>query len=82
MWMIPPPKNRAPLQSMKAGYPMQLIAVDILGTFPESIAGNSYIQTVADNFPLWKEAYLIPNQEARTVARKLTDDLCFQFSSP
>ena len=39
----PAPKARAPLQRSQAGYPMQVIAVDITGPFPESDAGNSYI---------------------------------------
>ena len=69
MWMMPPLKNWAPLQTVKAGYPMQFVAVNILGLYQESIEGNSYIQTVADNFTLWKEAYPIPNQEAHIVAR-------------
>ena len=36
-------KNRAPLQTIRAGYPMQVVAVDILGPLPESDGGNSYI---------------------------------------
>ena len=40
------PKARAPLTSIKTGYPLQLVAMDILGPFPESPAGNSYILVV------------------------------------
>ncbi len=36
MRKTPAPKNRAPLQSIKTGYQMQLVAVDILGPVPES----------------------------------------------
>ena len=39
----PSPKNRAPLKSIKVGEPLQLVAVDLLGPFPESENGNSYI---------------------------------------
>ena len=39
----PIPNARAPLTSIKAGYPLQLVAVDIVGPFPESKEGNSYI---------------------------------------
>lgn len=78
MRKTPAPKNRAGLQSVKTGYPMQLVAVDILGPFPESEMGNSYILTVADYFTRWMEAYPIPNQEARTVAKKITEE----FSPP
>ena len=78
----PTPKGKAPLQSIKAGYPMQMVATDIVGPFPESQAGNSYILVVADYFTRWTEAYAIPNQEATTVAKKLTDEFFFRFSPP
>jgi len=78
----PTPTSRAPLTSVKTGYPLQLVAIDILGPFPESEAGNSYILVVADYFTRWTEAYPIPNQEATTVAKKLTDEFFFWFSPP
>ena len=76
----PVPKGRAPLKSVETGYPMQLVAMDIVGPFPESPAGNTHILVVADYFTRWTEAYPIPNQEATTVARKLTDEFFFRFS--
>ena len=44
------PKNRSPLQSIKVGSPMQMVAVDIVGPFPESRLGNSYILIIGDYF--------------------------------
>ena len=78
----PTPMPRAPLRSVKTGYPMQLVAMDILGPFPESESGNRYILVVADYFTRWTEAYPIPDQEASTVAKKLTDEFFFRFSPP
>ena len=60
---------------------MQLVAVDILGPLPESEPGNLYILVGADYFTRWVEAYPIPNQEATTMARKLTDELFLPFLS-
>ena len=40
---MPVPNQRAPLQTIKAGYPLQIVAVDITGPFPESDNGNSFI---------------------------------------
>jgi len=37
------PKRRAPLGTIRASYPMHIIAVDILGSLPESINGNIYM---------------------------------------
>ena len=36
----PSQKSRAPLSSIKTGYPLQLVAMDILGPFPKSVQGN------------------------------------------
>lgn len=77
-----PQRNRGPLQTIKAGYPLQVVAVDILGPLVESDAGNSYILVVGDYFTKWMEAYAIPNQEAITVARKLVDQMFCRFSPP
>ena len=76
------PKPRASLKSVRVGSPMQLVAVDILGPLPESRTGNSYVLVAADYFTRWVEAYPIPNQQAITVARKLTDELFCRFSLP
>ena len=78
----PAPKARTPLKSVETGYPLQLVAMDIVGPFPESPAGNTHILVVADYFTRWTEAYAIPNQEATTVAKKLTDEFFFRFSPP
>ena len=60
---------------------MQMVAVDILGPFPESASGNKYILVVMEYFTRWAEAYAIPNQEAATIAKKLTEEF-FRFSPP
>ena len=76
----PPPKAKAPLKPIVAIYPMQLVAMDIVGPFPESEAGNSYVLVVADYFTRYTEAYSIANQEATTVATKLVDEFFVRFS--
>ena len=67
------PKNCASLQTIKAGSPMQVIAVDIMRPFPESNNKNSYIFVVGDYFTRWMAAFAIHDQEAATVAQKLVD---------
>ncbi len=61
---------------------MQLVATDIVGPFPESSKGNSYILVASDYFTRWVEAYAIPNQEATTVATKLIDEMFCRFGIP
>ena len=74
-----PPKGQALLQSIKIGSPMQLVAAETIGPIPESNEENSYISVASDYFTWWVGAYAIPNQEATTAAKKLTDE--FQFFS-
>jgi len=78
----PSPKMHAKLQPVKAGYPMQLVATDIVGPLPVTQNGNSYLLVATDYFTRWVEAYPIPNQEAVTVANKLTKEFFFRFSLP
>ena len=78
----PSHKSLAPLQSMTAGYPLQLVAVDIVGPLTPSNSENTYILVASDYFTRWVEAYAIPNQEAVTVANKLVDEFFCRFSVP
>ena len=77
-----PKKNRSPLQTIQAGYPLQVVGVDIMGPLPESEAGNLYVLVASEYFTKWVEVYAIPNQEAITVAKKLTDEMFCRFSPP
>ena len=77
-----PKKNHALLQTIKTGYPMEVVAADILGPLPESEAGNSYILVAGDYFTKWMETYAIPNEETTTIAKKLVDEMFCRFSPP
>ena len=61
---------------------MQIVATDIMGPFPCSERGNKYILVASDYFTRWVEAFAIPNQEAITVAKTLTDNIFCRFSMP
>ena len=54
----PAPKQRASLQSILVGQPMQLVAVDILGPLPESGSGNSVTKTVPEYVTKLSEAFV------------------------
>ena len=76
------PKRRAPLQTIKAGYPMQIVSVDLMGPLPETEDGCKYVMVAVDHFTRWVEVYAIRNQEATTVAKKLVDEMFCRFSPP
>ena len=59
------------MQTIIAGYPTQVMAVDLLGPLPENSNGNSYVLVVGDHYSKWMEVLPVPNQEAPTVAEKL-----------
>ncbi|KAL5479408.1 hypothetical protein EMCRGX_G022928 [Ephydatia muelleri] len=77
-----PPSKRAPLQTLQAGYPLQIVAVDILGPLPVTAQGNKYVLVACDCFTRWVEVYAIQNQEALTVAKMLVDEMFCLFSPP
>lgn len=67
----PIPKRRSPMQVEQSGYPMERIAIDILGELPESDSGNRYIVVISDYYTKWTESHPMPNMEASTVANIL-----------
>ena len=74
------PTRRGPLQPIIVGYRLQLVAVDILGPLPQTSNSNKYIVVAEDYFTRWLEAWQIPNQETKTVAEKLLNEMFFCFS--
>ena len=65
-----------------AGYPMQMVDIDILGPLPVTERGNWYVLVAPDYFTRWMEAWPIPNQEAKTVGECLTMEMFYRFSVP
>ncbi|XP_050507422.1 uncharacterized protein LOC126885038 [Diabrotica virgifera virgifera] len=70
------------MRQYNVGSPMERVAIDIAGPFPETDAGNKYILVAMDYFTKWTEAYALPNQEAATVAEVLVKELFSRFGVP
>ena len=47
------------------GSPMEEVAIDLMGPFPESEMGNKYFLVIVDFFSKWMEEYPVPNIETR-----------------
>ena len=65
---------RQKLGTSASGYPMEHVAIDVVGPLPTTAQGNRFILVVNDYFTKWPEAYAIPNHEAETIARKLINE--------
>ena len=74
-------KPRAPIQVSQPSYPMERIALDILGPLPMTARKNRYVLLIGDYYTKWVEAVAIPNQEAKAVARVLLDEFICRFSA-
>ena len=70
------------MQQYLVGTPMEHLALDVLGPLPCTHSGNKCILIVADYFSKWVEAFLIPNQEACTVAELLVKVVVCRFGVP
>ena len=58
------------------------MALDVMGPLPTTECRNKNILVVGDNFTKWKEVFTIPNQEAKTVAEKLVNEVIARFGAP
>ena len=73
---------RAPMQIARSGYPLERIAVDILGELPETENGNKYVLIMADYYTKWTESYPMPNMEAATVAEIIVKEFISRYGIP
>ena len=78
----PQQPERAPLVSGCPGHSFERIALDIMGPLPITESGPKYILVVGDQFTKWTELFPLPNQEAKTVAEKLVDEVISRFGAP
>ncbi len=70
------------MEIVRSGYPMERIAIDILGPLPKTERGHQYIVVIGDYFTKWTESHAIPNIEATTVATVLIEQVVSRFGVP
>ena len=75
-------KNKVPLEMFTSGSPMEKVHIDIVGPFPKSRQGNSFIVVLVDQFTKWVEAYPIAKQSAETVARVMVMEFFTRMGMP
>jgi transposase InsO family protein len=75
-------KTKAAMQHVPVGVPLQKVALDVMGPFPTSDQGNSYVLVVSDYFTRWVEAYAIPDQTAIVIADKFVTEFVTRYGIP
>ncbi|BHF62388.1 hypothetical protein SprV_0200537000 [Sparganum proliferum] len=78
----PNPIQRAPLQPIQAGYPNEIVGVDLMGPMPPSPRGNRYILVLVDFFTKWCEAVPLPQADAITVAKAILSEWICRHGVP
>ena len=77
-----PGKGKSALKQIKVYQPMSVVAVDILGLLPRTNNGNEYIIVCGCYYTKWKEAFVVPNQTAATVADMLVQEVFLKLGVP
>ena len=77
-----PCRPRAPLGEMLMGAPLDRLATDILGPFPESTRGNKYILAITDYFTKWVDIFAVPDQTAVTCVEVILDEVIMCYGCP
>jgi hypothetical protein len=70
------------MHQYNAGAPLERLTIAVAGTFPGSDQGNRYLLIAMDYFTKWPEAYIIPNQQASTVAEAVVTNFFCHFTAP
>ena len=78
-----PKDQRHTSYSWVAGYPFQVVSIDVVGPLTSSAkSGASYLLTAKDIFTKWLEAYPLCHATAEAVADKLVENLFCRFGVP
>lgn len=78
----PVPTAKAPLVQDRPSFPLEKVAIDIMGPLPTTPSGNRYLVVICDYFTKWPEAFPVPDIKAETVAHVLVDGFFCRYGTP
>ena len=70
------------LQSIEPEGLFSMVALDTLGAFPVSAAGNKYVVLCVEYYSRWVEARAIPDQKSATVAKFFEEEVICRHGCP
>ena len=53
-----------------------------MGPISTTDSSKKYILVVGDYFTKWKEAFAVPNQEAKTISKKVVKEVISRYGAP
>ena len=65
--------------SIRSGYPLETIQINVLRALPETSMGNKYVVVVVDMYMKLPEIFALENQEAESVAQVVIDNSLSRF---
>jgi transposase InsO family protein len=69
-------KIKPPLQETDIPpYPFAKIGLDLSGSYPTSLSGNTYIVSFIDLYSGWPEAFAVPDKSADQICNLLIDEI-------
>ena len=60
----------------------EIITMDIIGPLKVTANKNKYILVIEDHFSKWPEAWALQNQEARTIAKIIVEEIICRYGAP
>lgn len=73
---------KAPIGSLKAGEPWDILATDYVGPLPITPRGNRYILVLTDHFTKFVEVIPVPDQTAEVCATKILNEFIARWGCP
>ena len=70
------------LHSIIATRKWEIITMDIIGPLKVTANKNKYILVIEDHFSKWPEAWALQNQEARTIAKIIVEEIICRYGAP
>jgi hypothetical protein len=61
---------------------MEYLSTYIMGTFPLTPRGNSFVLVVTDHFSKWVEIFAVSHQTAKTSANVILNEVISRYWSP
>ena len=77
-----PKKNIGIAFSVPTSTPFEVVGIDLLGPFNQTLKGNRHILVFTDHFTKWVEAVAIKRQDAKTIAKHFVEEIICRHGAP